>query len=349
MPLTLCSVFRFRSRFARVVYSLIVVTCICCGGRGVAAASNSEDALRHGRIGLEEFNAGRWNSALDEFSRADSIMHSPVFRLYSARCMQRLGQWLEAREQYLGLTEMPIGADDPQPWQKAVADARLELTALNAEFPAVRIIVGGSSSAAARPVLTIDGHTIESSRWTDHIELSPGDHVAILLDNDKPLVTRKFSVVPGDRAQVIELQVPLKSRHPVVPKAALVALPNSRAPTLPRAEPRVLEHPYRTAGTVAVGIGAVGVAIGAVCGLWAWHERNALLDRCAGNQCPPEEQARWHRADQAANLATTSLIVGGLNLVVGGYLFYFAPSTGSSRNGNGAAPRELSLGLTRSF
>jgi hypothetical protein len=351
MQSTPFSVFRYKNKPIRLICGILLTAGICSSGGGAAAATNSQDALGHGRIGLEEFNAGRWQSALDEFSRADSLMHSPVFRLYAARCKRQLGQWLEAREQYLRLTEMPITASDPLPWQKAAADARLELTALNAEFPAVRITVTGSSLADPKPAITLDGLPIEASRWGDLFELSPGEHVAVLLNRDEPVLARKFTLLPGDRAQVIELQIPLKSEPPDMPRVAVAAPPSARAPNWPRVEPPSppVQHPHRIAGTVALSAGALSVAAGAVCGVWAWRERNDLIDRCGGYQCPPEEQPRWQRANLAANIATASLIFGGLNLALGGYLFYFTPSAGSTRNSNRAISRELSLGLVRSF
>jgi hypothetical protein len=351
MPLIQRSVFRLSSEVAKRYCWVLVAVAVNCSWCVSARATPSEDALRHGRVGLENYTAGRWQSALDEFALADSLMHSPVFRLYVARCKQKLGQWIEARNQYADLIAMPIASDAPLTWQHAADDARKELEELKAVLPSIQLVVSGQSVAMAKWVLTIDGGPIETHRLNGRIELSPGEHVAVLeIENGLPLV-KHFSLEAGDHSQTIELQVPtfLETGRtpPLVSQASkTIAVPK---PTRVQFSIRPLHHPYRTSGLVALSAGALSAATGIVAGVWAWSERDRLLEQCGGFQCQPAEKARWNRANRLADIATVSIIVGGLSLGAGGYLFFLTVPTAPTRNNTGVSDRSLALGIAGRF
>src|SRR4051812_34405429 len=88
-------------------------------GRGIAAVltmalglslvapsawAQSDDDRAGARVaateGVKALNDKRFADAADLFSRAESLVHSPVHLLYLARSQEKLGQLVKARENY---------------------------------------------------------------------------------------------------------------------------------------------------------------------------------------------------------------------------------------------------------
>src|SRR5260221_11075432 len=69
-----------------------------------ARAASEEDragARAAATQGEAAYNQKRWADALDLFSRAESLGHSPLHLLFKARALAELGQLVKARETYL--------------------------------------------------------------------------------------------------------------------------------------------------------------------------------------------------------------------------------------------------------
>src|SRR5882672_8884200 len=70
--------------------------------------------------GAQAFSEKRWADAIDLFTRAESLVHSPVHLLYLARAYEKLGSLVKARESYIKITneEQPAGAAQPMRTRK---------------------------------------------------------------------------------------------------------------------------------------------------------------------------------------------------------------------------------------
>jgi len=99
---------------------------------GAAAAA----ALEKGRQGVELYEHGSWQEALQHFQAAESLYHSPVFLLYAARSLRNAGRFSEAKAVFARVTAEQLGASAPEPWQRAQADARIELEKLEQQLAA---------------------------------------------------------------------------------------------------------------------------------------------------------------------------------------------------------------------
>lgn len=318
-------------------------------------ASGSDEALLHGRAGLAEYDSGHWQVALDEFSLADSLMHSPVFRLYVARCLLKLNRWVDAKKAYTRILEGPLDAGAPLPWRQASEKARSEIDALMDLLPSVVLVIRPATEEAEALELFIDNQRVDRALQSAPIDLSPGEHQFTARRDGETVASRRVVLRSGDKRLSIGLDV--LPAHKVTgtgaadapqPKIAHRALSETVPPSAPR-NVGTLAHPFRTAGGVALGLGALGLAVGITAGLWAWHERDTLVDRCGGYHCPQQYQARWARAHRAAGVATAALVVSGVDLAVGTYLFYAGPTTGVSQSSGGGSLRAWSLGVVTVF
>jgi tetratricopeptide (TPR) repeat protein len=87
-------------------------------------------AIERGHEAVSLFERGDWQGALARFQEAEALYHSPVFVLFSARCLRHMGELDQARFAYLRLVDEPLDAGVPEPWKQAQADGRAELTSL---------------------------------------------------------------------------------------------------------------------------------------------------------------------------------------------------------------------------
>lgn len=317
-----------------------------------SSASGSDEALLHGRAGLAEFDTGHWQSALDKFSVADAHRHSPVFRLYVARCLQKLNRWLEAKLAYASILERPLDDKAPLPWRKALENAKSELDALMSLLPSVVVVIRPAEEETEALELFIDGQRVERGVQSAPIEFSPGEHEFTVRRATETVASRSVVLRAGEQRLSIVLEVPAEPKPTPAEVPPPKVAPRAFAAAAQKSVPQnagTAAHPFRTAGTVALELGAIGLTVGITAGLWAWHERDALVDICGGYDCPQQYQSRWERAHRAAGLATAALVVSGLNLAVGTYLFYARPTTRPSQGGGGARLQDLSLGVVTTF
>src|SRR3954451_11899470 len=93
------------------------------GQGGVAQAGEDEDragaraAATEGAKAMEE---GRYEQAIDLFTRAESLVHAPPHLVYMARSYVKLGKLVRASETYLKVTRETLPSNAP----KAFTDAQ---------------------------------------------------------------------------------------------------------------------------------------------------------------------------------------------------------------------------------
>src|SRR4051812_32878443 len=63
--------------------------------------------------GGKAYGDGQWEQSIDMFSRAETLVHSPVHLLYMGRAHEKLGQLVRARESYLRITNEELPASAP--------------------------------------------------------------------------------------------------------------------------------------------------------------------------------------------------------------------------------------------
>jgi tetratricopeptide (TPR) repeat protein len=97
---------------------------------------NSELAIQKGNEGVQLYEQGRWDEALEHFREAESLYHSPVFILYTARALRNSGRLRDARDAFQKLVNERLEPPAPELWHQAQRDALAELSELEANIPA---------------------------------------------------------------------------------------------------------------------------------------------------------------------------------------------------------------------
>jgi len=277
-------------------------------------------ALELGRAALAAYTAGSWQSAYDQFGAAEQIVHSPVFVLYMARCKRNSGQLLAARELFRAVVSERIAADTPGPWQQAVASAHAELGTLQQNVPSVWIRDASASDLART---TLDGRSVPTLMNGMELELDPGKHVF------------EISHPQGSRSIVVVQLSEGRRRVPVVLSSpSEVARTQHPAPASPSGAGHAPTFPTRkVVGYTALGLGALGVTLGAISGLSAKSRSDSLRkDQCdSSGDCYPDARAEAETASAWATVSTVGFVFGGAFLAAGTAVFVFTPSPTPSR------------------
>jgi hypothetical protein len=138
------------------------------------SASDKATARQVATEGIEFFRAGRYSDALDRLRRAQSLYDAPVHLLYIARSQDKLGQLVEAAENYRLLDHYALPNAAPEAWVAAVDNGRKELAALEPRVPKLRIVTEPKEVPDA--TVRIDDATVSSAVLGIARPVNPGHH-----------------------------------------------------------------------------------------------------------------------------------------------------------------------------
>jgi hypothetical protein len=270
--------------------------------------------------GYDAFKAGRWATALDLFSRAESLVHSPVHVLFLARSQAKLGLLLEAKEAYLQVLREPSAAATPAPGVKqARLDAQRELGELEPRIPLVSVQVEGAHPSEVIEV-SQDGLPLSSALIGVARPLNPGQHVWRAASDSRPPVTQQRNIEPGTESQVTLRLAPQR-------EVELVAT-SSRPPSEPQDAPSDVGS-GGPSGWVYAGLGvtAVGIGIGVGFLLQKNHLEDQILETCTPDcSATADNLERKEDADRAGLISAVGFVGAGVGLTSALVLWLLEPS-----------------------
>jgi len=313
-----------------------VLVALCLVAPSVSALSDEErsGARAAANQGVEAFDQGRWTDAIELFSRAEEIVHSPVHLSFIARAEVKLGHLVRASELFNRIKREPLPSNPPKALADAVANANLQLDALEEQLAYVEIKVTGAS--ARDLTVTTDGVVVASALVAVRRPIDPGTHLFKASGNvggSEPL-TANFK--PGEH-KVVELVI----------KPELATAPAPIAPTAPgplmsppeSAPTSSSGSGLRIGGYTAIGVGVVGVALGTVFIVGAkskGDKADEAYNACGGASCPIADRGNIQALedDQARNktFAVVSYSIGGAALATGITLLILGSKHASSES-----------------
>ncbi len=296
--------------------------------------------------GAKAFNEGRWQEAVDMFTRAESLVHAPPHLLFLARSQEKLGRLVRAREAYLKITKETLSAAAPQAFRDAQASAEQELRALEPRIASLTVSVEGAEGASDLTVM-IDGQPMPAALLGVPRPIDPGDH-------------KLEAVAAGYRGQPAQVKLLDGERKAVAltlerdPNAALAgpagetgtptaAPPGALAPVSTEPPPATSSGPnqgMRIGSYVAFGVGAVGLGLGTYFLIDSRGKRSdadAKNDQCeaqlrctANDPLAKEVDDLDDQARSALTLSVVGFAVGGVGIATGTVLFLAsAPKEGA--------------------
>ncbi len=321
-----------------------------------ARAASEEDkagARAAATQGEAAFNGKRWAEAVDLFTRAESLVHSPVHLLFKARALIQLGQLVKARETLNEITREQ--ADKPTPaLLKARDAASKELETLEPRLAAVAISVQGPGADKAS--VTMDGAKVPSALLGVSHPVDPGEHQFEATSAVSRSAVSKLSLKEGGTGSVTLKLEPIAGVPVAVAPAPGPTTAAVNAETSSGATTDTPNNGLRVGSYVALGVGAAGLVVGTVFGLSAkskYKDANAL---CVGDPCDistanaSKREQLGKDGDSAKTASLIGFIVGGVGVATGATLFILS-SKKSEPTQAGVHPYigAGSLGLTGKF
>lgn len=290
-----------------------------------APSSAVEEARRAFQEGIALAKQQRWAEALEALQRSDA-MHPHAITTYNiGYCERELGHLTRARKQLSkaladhrarGSVELP--SDLQAAAQEYLIEIEQRLARVLVSITPGAVAVDGSplelaGSGPAYPVLLAgtreSGPPEVPPSFSFEVLLTPGEHRFVLAVKDHADVSVSRTFAPGSKTT-------LTLRPPELSPAASTAQPKPQAQL--GATPAV--KPNRTPAFVALGIGALGVAVGSVSGLIAFGKKDDVKAACEGsdtNACTSERDS----GNRAADISTVSFVLGGAALATSAVLF----------------------------
>ncbi|MEO6601855.1 MAG: hypothetical protein ABIQ16_18395 [Polyangiaceae bacterium] len=303
-----------------------------------ASAQTDEEragARAAGLAGLEAYQAGKYEQAVDYFSRAESLMHAPTHLLYLARGNAKIGHLVSAREYYLKLTQDRLAPTASKPFRDAQVSGEKELNDLEPRIPYVSVVVQGAGAKDVQ--VTRDGERLPPALLGVPHPEDPGSHTFKAAAENMESAASTVSLKEGAHETVL---LTLSQTSKPAPRAG--------GSTTTGTTGFGTEHPEETdssrggnglriAAFVTGGVGIVGLGVGTLFLLKSSSTRkkgDELNAACLANQTclEPDTLQKLNGYDDDANgqrtVGAVSMAVGGAALLTG-VILLVADSGGS--------------------
>ena len=265
--------------------------------------------------GVRAFDDGRFDDAVDRFTRAEEIIHAPPHLLFLARAQAKLGRLVRAHETYVRIAREALPDGAPKAFYEAQTAAEEEEKLLAPRLAHLTITVTGSAQA---PVVTMDDVVVPSALVGVAHSVDPGKHVFEVHSATAKSAPIERAIAEGETTTV------------ALALDDAAALPAStEAEHLPHDAPPQRGGPP-VAAWAALGVGAVGLVVGTVFVIDNHANRNDATALCPGGVCPTskrvEVQALDDKADRAATIAWIGYGVAVAGVGVGAALWILSRS-----------------------
>lgn len=259
----------------------------------------------------------RFDEACSKLEQSLELQQNPSTLFALGECNELRGHFVAGIKAYTAYiasySELP---DEKKPQHETrMTRAQERLEALRPQVSALRVIV--ISTSASKFEVSLDG---QETKTTDSeitfYPLEPVEHRVVVKAPETEPQEARVTLEKGEHRR-------LEIRMPSPRKPAQVAPVNVETPFAPPGAPQRLT-PMKIGGFVSLGIGAVGLVVGAVGAGSAISKMDEIEQNCvlntAGNIAPCQTQAGFDTAKSAqmnANLATAGFSVALAGAVAG--------------------------------
>jgi len=322
-------VFRIAATLPRATW-LCAALCLLRVSPAVAASDEEKAGARAAATqGQAAYDNKRWAESLDLFTRAESLVHSPVHLLYKARSLAQLGQLVKAREAYLSITREEATSSSPAV-VKAREDAAKEVALLEPRLANLTVRVDGPGAAEANVLM--DGVKVPIALVGVARPADPGQHTLQATSTGAAADAQTVVLKEGASATVTLQLKPTPGASPGLPpgtaEPAIASPPLATSAAVDASSAPQSSNGLRTSSYVAFGVGVAGVAVGTLFGLKAKSKYSDGNELCK-NQDPCElseaDAARREQlgkdGDSAKTISIIGFVAGGVGLAAGTTLF----------------------------
>jgi hypothetical protein len=262
--------------------------------------------------GVQLYEAGRYEDALEDFRRALSLFPSPNSRLSIAHCLYHLGRYGEAMAEYLLTEREAVARSDFDPRYRQTARAAQEAVAT------LRGRVGWITLRIEDPPpelgLTISGREIPAQLVGVPIPVTPGSIEVSAESAGFEPVRESMAIAPGERvSHSIRLRPLARDEASTVDHSTEIeggAQPERSADSGPPSRLRI-------ASWASYGLSGAGALVYGVFAALALVRYNHLEEVCGGTRCTQEHEESWSQGYSFFVVANVGFAVAAAALVSG--------------------------------
>lgn len=326
------------TRLRRTLFKTLLATALAgsvCLGAFRATAQTAADrttARALANEGQAAFESGDYETAADRFARADALVHAPTLLLALARAQVKLGQVVQAYENYNRILREGVAPGSPEVFEQALQNAEREIGEVEAQLAWVTLHVEGPRA----PAVKIGDTEVPVAALGVRRAVNPGDHRVTASASGYLPAQGRFSVAKGEATELTLVLKPDPAARADARATAELDLGGS-SPLMDRPAGSSWQ---RTTGFIGLGVGAAGIAVGAIAGVIAVRKHGELVDACPDGICPPSQEEALDSYRLMGTLSTVGFIAGAVGGVAGMTLLLTAPSATAAR-----PTRHLGLGV----
>ncbi len=301
----------------------------------ITATTYAEDAAtlstarEVAKQGLSAYDAGRFNEAVEKLSKAYAVVRVPTLALATARALAKSGRLVAASELYLEAVRIPRDKSWQATQDEAQQDAERERSELLARIPRLTIVATGAELSQVD--VSIDGVTVPQSLTDTEQMVDPGErHVEGTYGNQVSKRNARLKV--GEHVRVVLEFGPAGAGASIQSneQRTLVASgPTASNQAHSRSHDSAPGSRQRTFGWATLTTGGVGLAVGAVTGMWAMSKRSKLLDSPLCSQdnvsCTADKAGDVDAYNSMRTVSSVGLIAGGVLTAAGVTLLLTSP------------------------
>jgi hypothetical protein len=270
------------------------------------SAADRETARAAMDEGDHRFEQKDYAGALASYQAAHAIMGVPTTGVEVAKAQVALGQLVDGRDTALAVARIPVKPGEPEVFAKARAAAAALADSLTARIPSVEVHVAGLASGVDA-VIKVDDAELGAATRAAPRKVNPGVHTVSVHAPGYAEDRRQVEVPEGAHLVVDVVMRPDGSPPPAAQPAAAPGPPQEPPPVVPPASGHAPVLAY-----TALGVGAVGLGVGAVTGVLSLARASDAKSHCSGNSCQPSAQSD---IDASRNYAWVSDVGFGVGLV----------------------------------
>jgi hypothetical protein len=319
--------------------ALVAVTCVAttCGAPGVAhadepTAADVASARKIGFEGMKLAEKGDCAAAIDKLARAEKLFHAPTTLGRLGECQVQVGKVVEGTENLGRVAREELASNAPAAFVAARVRAKKQLALATPKLARAKIVVRAASDATV--TVAVDSLPVNAANLGEERVLDPGPHLVEASAPGYRKVSTTINLREGATEDVtltliIDPEAARAARAAAAAGPAPGPAPESSASATagaPDAKPRAADSPNRTLAYVVLGLGVAGVGVGSVLGLTALSKKSDLSKACPNSTCHTSQQGDLDSARTSGTISTIAFAAGGAALIVGGVLFFTAPS-----------------------
>jgi len=306
------------------------------------SAADMGAARALGQDGVKLAESGNCEEAVDKLTRAEKIFHAPTTLARLGECQVQMGKLVEGTENLNRVSRENLAPNAPTAFKDAQERARKVLAEAKPRIAKLKIAV--AAPAGAQFVVKLDGEPVPTANLNTNRPTDPGEHVVEASGPGYKVAIAKVRLAEGAQDSVaLTLEV-----DPNAPKAPPPTPGGTLAPPATGQAPESPAPPNRVPAYVALGVGAVGLGVGAVFGIVALGKKSDLDGACSNKVCPSSaQQDTIDSGKTAGTVSTIGFAVGIVGAGVGTYLLLTSGSSARSSAATTANPLRVRVGSAR--